>query len=1163
MFLKSLVLRGFKSFAERTRLTFEPGISVVVGPNGSGKSNVVDAICWVLGEQGPAALRGGRMEDVIFAGSGTKPALGMAEVRLTIDNSAGLLPVEFSEVTISRTLFRSGDSEYQLNGSSCRLLDIQELLSDAGVGREQHIIVGQGRLDEVLSADPQQMRLIVEEAAGVGKHRRRKERALRKIASTEANLVHLGDLLAEVRRQLKPLEHQAEMAQRHDQLDQELRQVRLILDSRRLAEVISSLRPFDNDLQAQVSDMERDLSRIDARLAECEGYRQQMHALAARRREVEWRLTASSERLAALRRLADERVRALKAELSATNEAAGEAHIAELARQLDETRAARLVAMEAEAAQRESADIALQVLEKARASAEVTGQALAEQRGASAALAEEVDRLGSELASVEALSRSTEVERARQVERLSEDERKLNDALERQVVTSEAVGDFIAQRDVLRGRARSGQEGLRRLEQRRSALLDEIRDAERQAAHARARREVMSGKASAEAARLAILNRPDGRVALLSNLVDLPGRRRRALESFLGPLDAVLVASDRTAATEVLTGEDSGEPLVVLVAEGSGVVVEGAEPLLSGAQSADFKAMPALGDIYLATSVEDALRLAGKHRHAVFVTADGAVAAGGLVLRRPADTVPFLEELELRLVALNSELRKLEDSLQSSRTGIDEARDDASRVEAQLALETERARLAELEAHSMQMRIAECREAIRLIDDSLEPLSDRRLTLTRELSEARAVKTSSDAELERLEAKHAAAIAGVDEATSEWDICRMANGQAAERRRLLDERLEALEARMSQAAQSLTGVSDRRAILAGAMDQASWVSEIADHARVAVALWAGEAATVYQSTLALVTEVDGQVAELKSERSVLAADLEERRSRATHQSLARSELQVKRRIMEAGIREEWQVEPEQLLARLDSVFERPGGEPTFLGDLEDGLERLIQLDELSLEARKSRLERQLAGMGSVNPLAAREAEALGERESFLASQIDDVQNSRRDLLKVVKSVDEKIKDLFASAYTDVSVEFERLFQVLFPRGKGTLRLTDPDDMLGSGVEVEAGPTGRSLKRLSLLSGGERALSALAVLFAIFRARPSPFYILDEVEAALDDVNLHRFLELLREFRDSSQLLVVTHQKRTMEVADVLYGVSIRPDGVSKVISERLSELFPA
>jgi chromosome segregation protein len=1162
MFLKSLVLRGFKSFAERTLLTFEPGISVVVGPNGSGKSNVVDAICWVLGEQGPAALRGGRMEDVIFAGSGTKPALGMAEVRLTIDNSAGLLPVEFSEVTISRTLFRSGASEYQLNGSSCRLLDIQELLSDAGVGREQHIIVGQGRLDEVLSVDPQQMRLIVEEAAGVGKHRRRKERALRKIASAEANLVHLGDLLAEVRRQLKPLEQQAEMAQRHHQLDQELRQVRLILDSRRLAEVISSLKPFDNDLQAQVSHMELELSRVDARLAECEARRQQTHALAARRREVEWRLTASSERLAALKRLADERVRALKAELSATNEAAGEAHIAELARQLDESRAERLVAMEAEAAQKESADMALHVLEKAREAAAVTRQALAEQREASAALAEEVHRLGSELASIEALSRSTELERARQVERLSEDERKLNDARERQVVTREAVSDLIAQQEVLRGRARSGQESLRRLEQRRSALLDEIRDAERQAAHARARKEVMSGKASAEAARLAVLNRPEGRLAILSNLVDLPGRRRRALEYFLGPLDAVLVAADRAAATEVLTEEASAEPLVVLVAEGSAAVVDGAEALLSGAQSADSRAMPALGDIYLAPSVQDAVSLAEKHRHAVFVTADGAVAAGGLVLRRPGVTTPFLEELELRLVALNSELRKLDDSLQSSRAGVEEARDDASRMEAQLALESERARLAELEAHSMQMRIAECREAIRLIDDSLAPLSDRRLSLTRELSEARAVKASSDAELDHLEVKHAAAIAGVDEATSEWDVCRMAKGQAAERTRLLDERLEALEARMSKAAQSLTGVSDKRAILAGAMDQASWVSEVADHARVAVTLWAGEAATVHQATLALVTEVEGQVAELKSERSVLAADLEERRSRATHQNLARSELQVKRRIMEAGIREEWQVVPEQLLARFDSGSE-PGSEPAFLGDLEDGLEQLMQLDELSLEARKSRLERQLAGMGSVNPLAAREAEALGERASFLSSQIDDVQNSRRDLLKVVESVDEKIKDLFASAYADVSVEFERLFQVLFPRGKGALRLTDPDDLLGSGVEVEAGPTGRSLKRLSLLSGGERALSALAVLFAIFRARPSPFYILDEVEAALDDVNLHRFLELLREFRDSSQLLVVTHQKRTMEVADVLYGVSIRPDGVSKVISERLSELFPA
>ncbi|MBW3591333.1 MAG: AAA family ATPase, partial [Actinobacteria bacterium] len=336
MFLKSLVMRGFKSFANKTTLAFEPGISIVVGPNGSGKSNVVDAICWVLGEQGPASLRGGKMADVIFAGSGTKAPLGMAEVQLTIDNTSGVLPVEFSEVSISRALFRSGDSEYRLNGSVCRLLDIQEMLSDAGVGRAQHTIVGQGRVDQVLSADPVAIRNIIEEAAGVGKHRRRRERALRKIESCEGNLVHLSDLLTEIRRQLKPLRQQAEIAKRHERVSSELKRVRLIQASRELAGVLAEMGPQDSSTrEEELTAWERDLTRLDVDLARLEESRMASASEAARYRELQLRLAGALERLDSLRRLAEERGRALRAELSASSEAGERARIQEMQRQID------------------------------------------------------------------------------------------------------------------------------------------------------------------------------------------------------------------------------------------------------------------------------------------------------------------------------------------------------------------------------------------------------------------------------------------------------------------------------------------------------------------------------------------------------------------------------------------------------------------------------------------------------------------------------------------------------------------------------------------------------------------------------------------------------------------------------------------------------------
>ncbi|MGI8426857.1 MAG: chromosome segregation SMC family protein [Actinomycetota bacterium] len=854
MFLKSLVIRGFKSFAEKTTLVFEPGITIVVGPNGSGKSNVIDAISWVLGEQGPRSLRGGKMEDVIFAGSPHRPALGMTEVALTIDNSAGLLPIEFAEVTISRLLFRSGESEYRLNGAACRLLDIQEVLSDTGVGREQHTIVGQGQLDDVLNADPEQLRGFIEEAAGVGKHRRRKERAGRKIIATEQNIIRLSDLLSEVRRQLRPLREQADAASRFSRLSEELARTSVVSAARGLAAARAGLGPGGTlDLDAEIQSREVELKALEARLLEAETRRREADGRAESQREAAWSLARSGERLSALSRLAEERLRALEAELAVETEATAHIRVNELRRQLIEVE---------------------ESLEEARI---VETAAIGEQDGAGA---------------------------------------------DRQIDLTAAVSELDVLGQILDERSRQMGELLR--------------------------------SARSESAQL----------------------------------------SDRAETVARVSSPDS-----------------------------------------VAAFVE---------RLAIFQAGLPAIESGLETL---------VEQLEV-LVEVHAKA---------------------------------------LEAH-------------------------------RAVSEAN-------------------------------DDSGGGKSMAKARRTILEERLASAERALELAIEAVSTVEGRQRQLGEWIRRAGAIGEQARNFGAEVGAWASQADQAHAASRAVLDDFEAQAQALRIDRADKAEALDDLRSKAREEDLGRTEVKLRARILEEKIRGEWNTEPDEAVRKFGHRWEFE--DPDRLEALE-GIERIAAMDDHLLDRRKVRLERELGEIGRVNPLAAQEFEALGEREEYLSGQLMDLRASRRDLVKIVESVDEKIKDLFVSAFEEVGAQYERLFSVLFPGGRGRLTLTDPADLLNTGVEVEARPGGKNIKRLSLLSGGERALSALAVLFAIFRARPSPFYILDEVEAALDDVNLHRFLGLLNEFRDSSQLLVVTHQKRTMEVADVLYGVSIGRDGASRVISERMA-----
>src|SRR5437870_147033 len=673
MFLKSLTLRGFKSFADRTTVVLEPGISIIVGPNGSGKSNIIDAVSWVLGEQGPRSLRGGRMEDVIFAGTPQRPALAMAEVSLTIDNTAGDLPLEFSEVTVTRTLFRSGEAEYRLNGLPCRLLDIREVLSDGGIGREQHTIIGQGHLDDMLIADPTQIRAYVEEAAGVAKHRRRKERALRRIAATEANLVRIADVLAEVRRLLRPLREQAEMARRHAAVAEELGRIQLVLAARELAEIRRRLGPDGAlDLDAPIRSSEHEIADLDQALVAAGRERAEAAGRRERGREVAWSLNRLAERLRALARLAHERERSLGAELSGITEAGAQARLDELSRAL----AAADPALAEAAADAERADAAVarrrEELAAAEASLADVQSRVAPLRSAQRDAQGVTVRVRGELATLTASMEAARGERDRAGER----RQTLDAARERaRVVLAEARATLAA----LEAAEEPHVETLAELEDRleaaerdRQSALRSLAEAERQAATWRARAQVRAG-ASPEATRRLASSGLEGVIGVLSDLVEIPPESKTALEALVGPASSVLVVADAEAAQRALQAAGAGEPLGILVAAAAAPPAFGGRSLVELVRPLAPPAAAALGGVYVAGGPAEAARLAGEHPQGVFVTLEGVMATGRLLVSTSAAAGARAAEAEAALAAARHPIAGLEAAIAGVRGGYEEA----------------------------------------------------------------------------------------------------------------------------------------------------------------------------------------------------------------------------------------------------------------------------------------------------------------------------------------------------------------------------------------------------------------------------------------------------------------------------------------------------------
>jgi chromosome segregation protein len=1153
MFLRSLTLKGFKSFADATTLELEPGVTVVVGPNGSGKSNVVDAIAWVLGAQAPSAVRSQKMDDVIFAGTDRRSALGRAEVMLTIDNSAGLLPIEFTEVTLSRTLFRTGESEYAINGVNCRLLDLQELLSDTGVGRQQHVIVSQGQIDGVLNARPEERRAIIEEAAGVLKYRKRKEKAERRLEATEANLVRLQDLLREVRRQLRPLERQAEAARRHGELVGELDALRLFLAGREISALQARLATLAGE-QAATAEAERSLRAALARLdTDVMAAEAQLTAVGGTDlADALGRVDQLRERARGLGAVVAERRRATERDvgrlLDTSMVATLEADATRLRAELDQV-AAALADVEPVAEALEADEAELAAAEAALGAAlplvdALAGRGAAEVRGELRTLRLAIERAAVEDATVS--RRLAELD-GRAAEMAGESER-LRTELEA------AQGDeapLVAELARAEARHRAADEAVAAAEQAHTAAVS-ARDTWVTRAGALA---LALDQARARAG-LEQLADVEEVIGALLDLVEVDDGWAAAFEAAAGEALAAVVVRDVRSARRVLT---------LLHEQGAAGAV-----LALGAPSAIRSPVPAMGepvrrhvrgrgagidellDVLLGTAVavdggwQEALDVVVAHPGAVVVTRVGdrfGPLGWRLGTAGTGATGAALDEARARAGTADAEVAVRLDGLAAARVARRAATDaeaDILRrldaVDARFHLATERLSRVQTERRDAATEAATLRATHAV---TAERHARERTRVAELEANLPGLEAEESAEAEQARARRQAAAELQERAGlighRRRDLAVRRAG-LVERDNFLGQRLAEVEDRLRADVDARADAEQRRTRLEATLATLDRLHAIVEGHRVTLDAEHADLAARRQRQSEVARAAARTLEALRHERAEAERGLEEARERARRTEIDQAEARLRLESAVENLRRDHDVEPAAATAA-----ECP--------PLPDGA---------TPAGRARELERELRILGPINPLALEEFTALQERHQFLEAQLEDVKTTRRELGRVIRAIDAEIESVFAAAYADVREHFAALFATLFPGGRGELVLTQPDDLLNTGIEVEAKPSGKNVKKLSLLSGGERSLTALAFLFAVFRGRPSPFYVMDEVEAALDDVNLHRFLSLVEEFRQEAQLIIVSHQKRTMEAADSLYGVTMQPGGSSKVLSEQIS-----
>ncbi|WP_456795718.1 AAA family ATPase [Curtobacterium sp. PvP017] len=1256
MYLKSLTIKGFKSFAQPTTFAFEPGVTCIVGPNGSGKSNVVDALAWVMGEQGAKTLRGGKMEDVIFAGTSTRGPLGRAQVLLTIDNSDGLLPIEYSEVTIARTLFRNGGSEYAINGENCRLLDVQELLSDTGLGREMHVIVGQGQLDKVLHATPEDRRGFIEEAAGILKHRRRKEKTLRKLDAMQTNLTRLSDLAGEIRRQLKPLGRQAEVARKAQSVAAVARDAK----ARILADDVVRLRRELHDHQEVEAGRKSERIVLTERLDQTRVRQQHVEQSMVgddvdRARTVVHRLESVQERLRGLSSLANQRLMFLAQQADAPQQGPSitPERVAGVRAEADR------LAARADQMQGGSAETA-RAVQDARDALDALDERIAAQAARVSQHDLEAQRLANAVDVARSKRGSTVADRERRQRALAEAgeraERATAALAELGTDPSEGVDDeaLATTLQAARGQLEAAQAARDEQRDRLHAL-----ERERDALDARVAALGMSidvrdgSQALIDAGRAGIVGR------LADALTVTPGFEGAVAIALDGLADAVL-ADDRTVALDAVAHARSADigRIDVVVADAQDGPTDLPERLPAGVRRAVdvVQGPPALAAILRNTLIADAAERADEDRdeHADTVDLEAVLAAApqATVVTRSGDLVRAVRvtgggervtsRIELvaerddavtRRDAIATDAEDAATGLQAARTAVEDARrradeaDAASRAHAKATAEYDRASAstrakaenAAAEVERLRAALAETDGAVEAVDAALaeaeaahrafteqeRPVVDasERPGLQDALEAARAAEVEQRIQVQTVRERVRAERHRADQLERQLEAERAAAEEAARRGVIRRGQIETAEAVLADLPGVLGAVdrslAEARVQLATEESERSKRNtelqairneerELRDRLQTITDGVHSLEMEIYEKKLHVSGVLDRALSDLGLTEAVLVAEYGPTVPVPVDVLVDPRVLARKHRDAERAAAAEASEQPldppgedvdvdadadldtspgDDTVALVDAESTLPGGPALPEFDVTDEVDpddvETVPYVRAEQERRLQAAERDLGRLGKVNPLALEEFQALEQRHAFLAEQLEDLQKTRTDLMTIIDELDTKMQTIFESAFNDTKDAFDVIFPILFPGGSGSINLTDPTDLLGTGIDVQVKPAGKKIDRLTLLSGGERSLAAVALLVAIFTARPSPFYIMDEVEAALDDANLGRLLTVFERLRESSQLIVITHQKRTMEIADALYGVSMRQDGVSAVVGQRVQKREPA
>jgi len=1139
--LKSLTLKGFKSFAQSTTLQFEPGVTAVVGPNGSGKSNVVDALAWVMGEQGVKSLRGAKMEDVIFAGTSSQAPLGRASVELVIDNSDGALPIDYTEVSISRTLFRNGASEYAINGDACRLLDVQELLSDSGLGREMHVIVGQGQLDSILRADPMERRGLIEEAAGVLKYRRRKERSERKLEAMQGNLQRLNDLISEVGRQLKPLAKQAEVAKRANQIGDRLKQLRSELYSLQLTDLnqkLSSLNSTESEKRAEREILNQQLESTNEYIKQLE---QSLLAGDTSARELVFKLEGLASRAKSSQSILEQKIQNLK------NESEFEIDTSPITEEISKLEAEINTQLE------QSAEYEKQLVSLSEKRENQLSEIENIQKEFQL-LVESAQQRASEVSAFESETKSLEGGFEDKTQQLSNAENqleltkaKLSELREQLQSMTETLG--VGDEQTLKQKYQESQasriESQQMLNEKKAELQQLSKDLESNQARLSA---LQLGMQQTDGSEQLARQSADDLSGFLAEHIKIDAGYQAAVAAALGEISDALVAPSMKQAIKAankLGEQQLGRALIVIIEDlskkRSSDKIEGFDSIgnfFDGPQVIQ----DLVRGIVLIENMDQAESAFANKELVALVTTNGEIIRRNQ-LRAGKQSAASKVELVTEAELASEKIKSLGEQTKLASEQVDKLQADFAIAEKQEteALENLRALDAELAIHAeksgrLRAQIESTEQAIESLTTQKQNLSEQVANLSAQLAERLEGKPelieipAKPEKLEQLEAE-------LNAVRAEEFEKRVELGGSKERVIQLQSRISQLKTELESSEQKLTQAQARKAQRAKLLENLEIQLEKLPELTEVIQRSLSQAREKAQASEEKRTTDTQNLAHHRTKADEIRASLSSSQAEVQSSEMKKHELSLSKNGLLEKISDELGVEGEELL--------------------DQNWQSELSQSELTQQLRQAKSD--FAQLGQFNPMALEQLDALEQRHQYLKDQLADVENARKDLRGIITDLDEQVREIFESAFEDTQKAFAEIFPILFPGGQGSMRLTQAEDSLESGVDVSVRPAGKKIDKLSLLSGGERSLAAVAMLMAIFIARPSPFYVLDEVEAALDDSNLGRLLEVLSGLRESSQLVIITHQKRTMEIADVLYGVSMKQDGITKVVSQKLEQ----